>query len=92
MSTIRNDQEHSGYKTVRQWALAGYLPRDGAEGIKLWANRNCQRGKFLYFSPNDVRPATEIEIKEFFAEERERRNRKRRERRAKRARWLLEDD
>ena len=31
---IKNDS-YSDYKTARQWALLGFLPLDGAEGIKL---------------------------------------------------------
>lgn len=83
MSSVKNLEEHPGYKTVRQWALEECLPRDGAEGVYLWANRHCQRGKHLYFAPSDVRPATAAELEAYFALERERRRSKDQKRRSK---------
>ncbi|HCB94513.1 MAG TPA: hypothetical protein DEP65_01810 [Ruminococcus sp.] len=62
-----------GRKTVRQWALRGYLPIVGANGVELWANRNYQ-DSYVYYSTEEVREATPEELKEFFRPERERRN------------------
>lgn len=68
----RND-EYPDYRTRRQWALRGCLPKPGERGTALWANRHHQAG-FLYFSPEQVEQATPEALAEFFRPERERRN------------------
>lgn len=68
---IRGD--YPSYKTIRQWALQGYLPNPEAKGIELWANRFCQ-DKFIYYSPDEVTPATAEQLDEYFRPERERRS------------------
>lgn len=78
-------EEHKindNYMTERQWALKGYLKKEGAEGTLLWSNIT-HNDYFRYYAPEEVRPATKEEIHEFFRPERERRNAKARERRAK---------
>lgn len=49
--------EYEKYKTIRQWALLGQLPKKDAKGVELWANRNCQ-ASYVYYSPDEVEPAT----------------------------------
>ena len=72
--------EFPDYKTTRQWALQGYLPVDGAEGVELWANNYCQ-DCYIYYAPSEVGKATEEQIHAFFKPEREHRNALARERR-----------
>lgn len=50
-------EEYAQHKTVRQWALEGYVPKKDAKGVELWADRNCQ-SMFVYYSPDEVEPAT----------------------------------
>ena len=64
--------EFEEYKTIRQWALLGQLPKKDAKGVELWANRNCQTS-YVYYSPDEVVPATEKELQDFFQPEKERR-------------------
>lgn len=40
--------EFEEYKTIRQWALLGQLPKKDAKGVELWANRNCQTSYVYY--------------------------------------------
>lgn len=65
--------EFEEYKTIRQWALLGQLPKKDAKGVELWANRNCQTS-YVYYSPDEVEPATEKELQDFFQPERDRKN------------------
>lgn len=58
--------EYEKYKTIRQWALLGQLPKKDAKGVELWANRNCQ-ASYVYYSPDEVVPATEKELQDFFS-------------------------
>ena len=76
-----HNYDYPEYKTARQWARAGYLPTENAQGVELWANRNCQN-KYTYYSPAEVEPASPERLREYFAPERERRNQRERERRA----------
>ena len=52
----RND-EYPGYRTKRQWAIRGFLPKPGERGTVLWANQHYH-ASFLYFSPEQVEQAT----------------------------------
>lgn len=61
------------YKTIRQWALQGYLPEEGAEGKELWANQ-FRQDKYVYYSPDEVCAATKEQLHDYFRPERERRN------------------
>jgi DNA polymerase-3 subunit epsilon len=70
--------EYPEHKTVRQWARAGQLPKEGAEGVELWVNRFCQKSA-VYYAPSEVEPADPERIKAYFAPERERRNQRARE-------------
>ena len=63
--------DYPEYKTIRQWALKGFLPKDGAEGIELWANRMYQ-DKFIYYSPDEVAAASKDQLDAFFKDEKER--------------------
>lgn len=65
-------------KTERQWAKLGYAALDENCGMQLWTNQYCQR-KCRYLHNDEVRPATEEELSEYFRHERERvaENRKR---------------
>lgn len=65
--------EFEEYKTIRQWALLGQLPKKDAKGVELWANKNCQ-ASYVYYSPDEVDPATEKELQDFFQPERDRKN------------------
>ena len=65
--------EFEEYKTIRQWALLGQLPKKDAKGVELWANKNCQ-ASYMYYSPDEVDPATEKELQDFFQPERDRKN------------------
>lgn len=66
-------RKYDEFKTKRQWVLQGYLPKPTANGIDLWANRNCG-AIHKYYSPAEVEPATKEQLQEFFRPERERRN------------------
>ena len=57
--------EFTAYRTARQWALRGYLPAARAQGVELWANPYCQ-ASFVYFSPEEVTPASKEQILAFF--------------------------
>lgn len=65
--------EFEEYKTIRQWALLGQLPKKDAKGVELWANKNCQ-ASYMYYRPDEVDPATEKELQDFFQPERDRKN------------------
>lgn len=75
--------DYPDYKTARQWAKEGYLPKENVEGIELWANRNCQHS-FIYYSVEDVEKADKARLDTFFAPERARKNELAKKRRAKR--------
>jgi DNA polymerase-3 subunit epsilon len=85
-----HNKDYPDYKTARQWANQVFLPVEGVSGIELWANRNYQ-DKYIYYSPEEVRPATAEQLATFFTPERERRNHKARERR-QRKKKLLEQE
>ncbi len=68
---IRND--YPEHKTARQWAKQGYLPKEGAEGIELWANQYRQ-DSYIYFGVEEVEKASDDQLSDFFKPERERRN------------------
>lgn len=68
------------YRTMRQWAMRGFLPKPGEHGTPLWSNKYHQY-VYLYFSPDQVEQATPEALKSFFQPERERRNKKARENR-----------
>lgn len=72
--------DYPDYKTVRQWALQGFLPKEGATGIELWTNTAYQ-DTYIYYSPDEVVAATAEQLSEFFRPERDRRNRKAKARR-----------
>ena len=67
------DDEYIEYNTIRQWAKQGFLPKEGAQGIELWANSNYQ-DSYTYYSPEEVYKATPEKLKDFFKPERDRRN------------------
>ncbi|MCR5837194.1 MAG: 3'-5' exonuclease [Lachnospiraceae bacterium] len=69
----KTDFEYKGYRTVRQWALVGFLPNKNAKGTWLWANPHHQNS-FVYFSPKEVHRAEKSEIDAFFEPERRRNN------------------
>ena len=77
---MKISKDYPDYKTARQWALQGYLPVDGAEGMELWANKNYQ-DKYTYYAPSEVGKATEEQIYAFFKPERDHRNAMARKRR-----------
>lgn len=70
--------DYPDHKTVRQWALAGFLPKENAVGIRMHSNRHYQ-DLFIYYGPNDVRRATQEELQDFFKPERDRINARRRQ-------------
>ena len=91
---MHNHKQYPDFRTVRQWAKEGFLPKKGAKGIELWSNRYCQHS-YLYFGPDEVKAATAEQLKAFFKPERDIRNEKARERRKrqkkirqKEAEWL----
>ena len=76
------DSEYIEYNTIRQWAKRGFLPIEGEQGVELWANCNYQ-DKFIYYSPEQVAPASKEQLNNFFRPERERRNAKAKQKREK---------
>ena len=70
---MKTHSDYPDHKTERQWALNGYLVRDNATGIKLWANQYCQ-DQYTYYSPDEVMQATKEQLSEYFKPERERKN------------------
>lgn len=70
---IYNPEKFPNYKTERQWAKRGYLPKHGAEGITLWTNP-YYASYYPYFSPDEVEAATPEQLHEYFRPERERQN------------------
>lgn len=70
-----HNNDYPNHKTARQWAIHGYLPKEGATGVKLWANSYCQ-DSYVYYSPDEVVAATAEQLTEYFRVERERRNTK----------------
>lgn len=77
--------EYNKHKTIRQWALDGFLPKKDAEGIELWSNQNCEH-QYRYYSPDEVEQASKEQLYEFFGPERERKNAASRRRRRKKSR------
>ncbi len=69
------------YKTVRQWAEEGFLPKKGARSIKLWSNGYCNRW-FRYYRPDQVEAATQEQLDAFFAKERQRKKARKQQREA----------
>ena len=74
--------DHPEYKTARQWAKLGKLPKRNARKLTMWANHWCATSHDFY-APDDVEPADPERLKKFFAKERERLNTQARERYAK---------
>lgn len=70
-------------KTERQWALAGYIAINSNCGEQLWTNRFCNHKK-RYLHKDEVRLATDDEIKNYFKPEREAKNKKTKLKNAKR--------
>ena len=70
--------DYPTYKTIRQWALTGYLPNQDAAGIRLYSNKYYTYS-FIYYSPQDVRRATQKELQDFFKPERDRKYERRRQ-------------
>lgn len=70
--------DYPTYKTIRQWALEGYLPNQDAAGIRLYSNKHYTYS-FIYYGPQDVRRATQKELQDFFKPERDRKNARRRQ-------------
>lgn len=67
---IKNyNREFDGYMTERQWALKGCLAIDGAKGVELWSNAYCQHS-YIYYSSDDIRVASDEELKLYFKEKR----------------------
>lgn len=62
-------------KTERQWALIGYIAIDDNCGEQLWTNQFCNHKK-RYLHKDEVRLATDDEIKNYFKPEREAKNKK----------------
>ena len=77
---VYNINKYPNYKTKRQWALQGFLPKDTAQGIELWTNQFCSY-HYIYYSIDEVSKATDEQLEDFFKPERERKNRKAREER-----------
>jgi DNA polymerase-3 subunit epsilon len=71
--------DHPEYKTARQWAKLGKLPKRNARKLRMWANHWCVTAHDFY-APDDVEPADPERLKKFFAKERERLNTQARER------------
>ncbi len=70
-----HNADYSDYKTARQWAKQGFLPIKSAIGVELWANCYCQNS-YVYYSVDEVAPASAEQLSEFFKPERERKNAK----------------
>ena len=45
--------DYPEHKTARQWAKHGFLPKEGAEGIELWANQYRQ-DSYIYYGVEEV--------------------------------------
>ena len=63
------------FKTLRQWNLLGYVPKDGCEGDACWTNAFCDWWSVYYYK-DEVRLAQGDELAEFNAKEAERKARK----------------
>lgn len=70
---IHTDEKYKEYNTKRQWAKQGFLPKEDAQGIELWANCYCQ-DSYVYYSPDEVEMADAEQLAEFFTPERKHRN------------------
>lgn len=57
-------KEEKGYKTERQWNLAGFAINPGEEGERYWTNGNCQVSA-VYFLPEQTHEMSEQEHKDF---------------------------
>lgn len=78
------------YKTAKAWLEAGRVPKDGAKGVKMWANQFC--GQIAtYYLIDDTREAAAEELEELINQEKEKKRAYRRklyrDRRAKEAPW-----
>ena len=69
------------YQTKRQWALQGFLPKEGEQGVEYRASKHY-KNSYIYYSPEQVQKATDEQLAEFFRPERERKNEQVRRRRA----------
>lgn len=58
----RNDGNHEGFFTERQWASRGYLLNPDATGVQMWANRYRNPNPFTYYSDQEVHPASEHDL------------------------------
>jgi len=70
MDVKTKHDKYSSYKTKRQWASEGFLPKKSAKGVKLWNNRYCQVSS-IYYAPDEVVKASPKQILKHFAPERE---------------------
>ena len=79
----------SGYpnklKTARQWARAGFLPKESCSGEEYWTNWGFTASA-IYFTDQEVRPATEEELEAFWRPYKDKRNEAARRRRAEKKR------
>lgn len=67
MKEKNRSAEFAAYKTERQWALEGKLPKEENTGIELWSNRNHNKS-YIYYSPDEVVEANPSDLKLFFCE------------------------
>lgn len=68
-------------KTALQWARAGFLPKEGCDGEEYWTNWGFTASA-IYFTDQEVRPATEEELTAFWRPYKDKRNAAARRRRA----------
>lgn len=59
------------FKTLRQWNLLGYVPKDGCKGDACWTKAFCDWWSVYYYK-DEVRLAQGDELAEFNAKEAER--------------------
>ncbi len=52
-------------RTERTWAIRGYVVNDGETGEEMWTNGN-RKVTSIYFTPDQVHPADEKELEEFW--------------------------
>lgn len=75
---VRNDGQHDGYLTVRQWAKKGYLPKAEATGTMLWTNQYCQQS-YTYYKSDEVERASPDALTAYWQPERQRKNDRRKQ-------------
>lgn len=74
---FKDDEHHSGSMTfvyrgpLEPVVYARYpyeeeMMFEDAKGVELWANKNCQ-ASYVYYSPDEVEPATEKRVAGFFS-------------------------